>query len=118
MLTLRAEALCNSPWGIEFMMSNNLAAQALPEVPNRSVLIQQALQAAMSAAYGLHPLNEQETNQLIGELVKAKLLTAEQSYLFKDKLYDRQAFQRYIEKKTREAIERKAFEASRPAAQA
>lgn len=77
---------------------------------NRSILIQRALHAAMDATYGTQQLTEHELNQLLGELVKAQLLTADQSYQFRDLLFDRGRFARYVDQRAKEVIRDRRIE--------
>lgn len=65
-------------------------------------LVQRAVHAAMDATYGSAQLSDQDINQLVGDLVKEKLISAEQSYPFRDRLLDRKAFSRYVGHRAKE----------------
>ena len=77
------------------------------ESKNRVELINQSIRLAMDAAYGQPLENEQQITEVLGGLVREKLLSAEDSYRLRDQLLDREALHRLIDRKIETALARR-----------
>lgn len=71
-------------------------APAAPQHVDRSGLLKETIDIAMNSAFGSQNPDEQKVSQVLGDLVKTKLLTAEESYALRDKLLDSEAFDRFL----------------------
>lgn len=74
---------------------------------DRSLLIQKIIKAAFDAAHGVQSIDEQSLMQTLGELVKSKLLTAEDSYALRDRLLDTSRFDKLVEARVKNAREKR-----------
>jgi len=72
--------------------------------PERVNLLKDTFSAALDTAHGLQRLNEQQVNQLMSGLVRAKLLNADDSYKLQDLILNFSHFDRTIEKRVEEAL--------------
>lgn len=73
----------------------------------RTQLILKSVQLAMDAAYGKTLQNEQEITEVLGGLVREKLMSAEDSYRLRDQLLDRKAIDRLIDRQIDRAFLRR-----------
>lgn len=78
--------------------SSGSVGQATPKTSlERQELIRQSVSLAMQTAYGIQSATEEQLSQVIGGLVRHKLLSAEASYQLKDQLRDFDAIRRTID---------------------
>jgi len=73
----------------------------------RTQLILKSVQLAMDAAYGKELNNEHEITEVLGGLVREKLMSAEDSYRLRDQLLDRRAIDRLIDRQIDKALLRR-----------
>ncbi len=62
-------------------------------------IIKELLETAVQSAYGTHALDEKRVAQLLGDSVKSRLFTAEESYRLKDRLLDVSTLERAIDRR-------------------
>ncbi len=62
-------------------------------------IIKELLETAVQSAYGTHTLDEKRVAQLLGDSVKSRLFTAEESYRLKDRLLDSSTLERAIDRR-------------------
>lgn len=86
----------------------NAAHAAVPTTQDRSPLIVETVTMAMNAAYGTKTNEDQQVARVLGELVKTKLLSAEDSYRLRDQLNDSESLSRLIDKRIELALQRRA----------
>ncbi|PIR21766.1 MAG: hypothetical protein COV44_11445 [Deltaproteobacteria bacterium CG11_big_fil_rev_8_21_14_0_20_45_16] len=67
---------------------------------------------AMDATYGMKNFDEQQMSQTIGELVKIKLLSAEDSYRLRDMMSDRTRIDRIIDRHIDKILQRRSIRAN------
>ena len=89
--------------------TSNAAPQPTTQENNRAELIANTIQIAMDAAYGASTVNEQNIAHVLGELVRAKLLTAEDSYRLRDQLNDREFLDRILDQRIHLALRRRSL---------
>jgi len=63
---------------------------------DRSQLLRDAAQLSMEAAHGAETANDQQIGQILGSLVRTKLLSADDSYKLRDRLMDSKGFERNL----------------------
>jgi hypothetical protein len=76
---------------------------------DRSTLLRDAVSMTMEAAHGLQKLNEQYVGQVLGTLVRSKLLGAEDSYRLKDRVLDQNYFEQALDSRVQAALQRKGI---------
>jgi hypothetical protein len=81
--------------------------QSLGTQEDRSNLLKDLTNLSIQAAYGVQRLNDQHVNQVLSGLVRAKLLSADDSYLLKDRLLDRDTLDRAIDSRIEAALRRR-----------
>jgi len=64
---------------------------------DRLHLLKEVFSAALATAHGAPNLSEQQVSQLMSGLVKARLLTADDSYRLQDRILDRAVLDRAID---------------------
>jgi len=67
-------------------------------------IIKELLETAVQSAYGTHELDEKRVAQLLGDSVKSRLFTAEESYRLKDRLLDSSSLERAIDRRIEIAL--------------
>jgi len=95
-------------------MNSNLGG-SLPTASvnsEKSQLIGKICQMAMDATYGMKNFDEQQMSQTIGELVKIKLLSAEDSYRLRDMMGDRSRIDRIIDRHIDRILQRRSIRAN------
>lgn len=74
---------------------------------DRSTLLREVFSAALSTAHGVQQHQEQQISQLMSGLVRAKLLTADDSYKLQDQILDKNLFERSIETRIEESMKQR-----------
>jgi len=95
-------------------MNSNLGG-SLPTTSvnsEKTQLIGKICQMAMDATYGMKNFDEQQMSQTIGELVKIKLLSAEDSYRLRDMMSDRTRIDRIIDRHIDKILQRRSIRAN------
>ena len=70
----------------------------------RMDLLNELLKTAAESAFGAHQIDEKRVAQLLGESVKSRLFTAEESYRLKDKILDSSHLDRAIDRRIEIAL--------------
>ncbi len=76
---------------------------------DRSGLLGEAVQIAMDCAHGSRPSNEQQVSQVLGNLVRSKLLSADDSYRLRDQLMDTTSFENLVNARIEVALRRRGL---------
>ncbi|MBN8555547.1 MAG: hypothetical protein J0L93_08895 [Deltaproteobacteria bacterium] len=76
---------------------------------DRSTLLCDAVNMTIEAAHGLQKLNEQTVSQILGNLVRSKLLGAEDSYHLKDQILDHTQFEKALDSRVATVLLRKGL---------
>lgn len=76
---------------------------------NRSALIQKIIGAAFDAAHGIQNMDEQNLMQILGEAVKSKLLTAEDSYTLREQFLNTSKFDELISSRVSQILEKRGL---------
>ena len=77
----------------------NGASESTQSESVRLDLISELFQTAANSAFGMHQIDETRVAQLLGESVKSRLFTAEESYRLKDKILDSSHLDRAIDRR-------------------
>jgi len=75
----------------------------------RATLLREVFSAALSTAHGVQQHQEQQISQMMSGLVRAKLLTADDSYKLQDQILDKSLFERSIETRIEESLRNKGI---------
>jgi len=86
---------------------HDLATPAAAE--DRSALLRDAVTLTMEAAHGLQRMNEQQIGNMLGSLVRTKLLSADDSYKLKDRLLNPDEFERALDRRIQASLNRRGF---------
>jgi polyhydroxyalkanoate synthesis regulator phasin len=85
------------------MSTNSNATQAEHD---RSDLLKEAVALTMAAAHGLQRLSENQISQMLGNLVRTKLLSADDSYRLRDQLLDSGHFEKAFNDRVEASLRR------------
>lgn len=89
-------------------MTTATAATTAPTTSaDRSQLLHEAISMTMSTAYGIQRLNENQIGQVLGNLVRSKLLSADDSYKLRDQLLDPSIFEKALDERVEANLRRK-----------
>lgn len=77
---------------------------ATSNLSTRLEIIKELLETAVQSTYGTHAPDEKRVAQLLGDSVKSRLFTAEESYLLKDRLLDSSSLERAIDRRIEIAL--------------
>lgn len=91
-------------------MSGQLSGQTTSaHQEDRSQLLKDAIGITMEAAYGLQKLNEQHISNVLGGLVRSRLLSADDSYRLRDQLMDGESFQKAVDHRIEVTLKRRGL---------
>ena len=90
-------------------MTEQVEIGAIDTGPDRSELLRNTVQLSIQAVFGLARLDEQQVSQLLGSLVRSKLLTADDSYRLRDRLLDSTALTRYLDSRIEASLRKRGI---------
>jgi hypothetical protein len=88
---------------------NTVASAPQPNIEDRSHLLKDLATLSIEAAHGVQKLNDQQVNQVLSGLVRTKLMSADHSYLLKDRLMDNDAVTRALDHRIEAALKRRGL---------
>lgn len=91
------------------METTDLTGAGTAPTTNRIELLSKSMKMVVDSAFGSQNMSEQEITQTLGELVKSKLLSADDSYSLRDRIMDQESFTRSIDRRVNTALKRKGF---------
>lgn len=80
---------------------------ALQTGEDRGPLLRDLTSLSLEAAHGVQKINDQQMNQVLSGLVRTKLMSADHSYLLKDRLLDTEALNRALDHRIEAALKRR-----------
>lgn len=89
------------------MQATNSVTQTSAIQEDRSHLLKDLATLSLEAAHGLQKMSDQQVSQVLSGLVRSKLMSADDSYVLKDRLLDRDAIDRAIDFRIEAALRRR-----------